>query len=483
MNTEPPNPTDLHGAYDAAQAVCARALAENPLLQSAAGLCRDIAHRFRRPAVMVGGAVRDILIGNPVADVDIATAVGIEEIAGGYRDSFGIGQSQRFGVTMVRWGEHQFEVAQFRKDGSYGDSRRPDSVSAATSFAEDAARRDFTINAMALTPDGTLLDHYGGLADLRARVVRTVGAPEERFREDGLRVLRAARFASRLGFDLDPATLRAMQQLTDVVLKVSGERIREEFTKSATSGRTLARFVELLDAAGVLAKVLPEVKALQGLRHSPVHHPEGGVWEHVLAALKASRTADPIANLAILFHDLGKATTGAEKDGQPTYLGHEAAGIPIFADITTRLRFSGEEREAIELAIHSHMLGHHFDQLSEKTVLKLRQHPHWETLLATFHADEAARGHLFQPEQFERKMARAEELIAKLGAKREFDVKMRRLINGTMIQSLLPGVDGKEIGRIKSAVQDEILARHFAISAVDVEALVLKMGRTEGSQM
>lgn len=460
--------------------VILRAFERTPLLRTAAGLCREIETRFGRQAVIVGGAVRDILNGQPVADADIATAVSAKEISAAFEDSFGIGQSQRFGVTMVKWENHHFEVAQFRKDGSYSDSRRPDSVEAAGSFRDDAARRDFTVNAMAITSDAELLDYFGGIDDLRVGVLQTVGNPETRFQEDGLRILRAGRFASRFGFSLAPETRSAMKKRSEVVLSVSGERIREEFIKVAASGAMLARFVEILDDTDVLGLVIPEIKALQGLAHSPVHHPEGGVWEHVLAALRASRSTDPITNLAILFHDLGKATTGIEKDGRPSYPGHEAAGIPIFEKIAGRLRFSGEQRAAIELAILSHMLGHQFDRLSDKVAIRLRQHPHWPTLLATFHADEAARMHLFDEAAFEKKMQRAEELVRKLGAKQEFEEKMGQMINGAMILSLHPGMDGKEVGRIKNLVRDEILARHFEIDATEIEALIRRAAAKGG---
>lgn len=258
--------------------------------------------------------------------------------------------------------------------------------------------------------------------------------------------------------------------------ELAPERIRDELFKSAKyGGGALASYIEHLDDTGLLGRFLPELVALQGLEHKEEHHPEGGVWEHVLAAVRASDSHDPVHNLAILFHDVGKAVTrGYHDDGGVHYQGHERAGGPIFNKLARRLKFSNEERQAIKTAVVDHMKMHKLHQMRDKKVLALRQHPHWDVLHTVGRADAKARLHLWNPEEFNRRIAHADALFQRMGDSAEFERRMAELIDGRKIIALT-GAKGPEIGRIKKIVRDWIIDNDFNVSAEEVEEKVLSL--------
>jgi poly(A) polymerase len=303
-------------------------------------------------AYLVGGCVRDQLLGRPAQDWDIATDAVPERIADLFARTIAVGKA--FGVMLVALPEGTYEVATFRGDGRYSDGRRPDHVEF-TGPEQDVARRDFTINALMYDPiEGRLLDWVGGVADIGRRLVRTVGDPLERFGEDHLRLLRAVRFAGRTGFGLDPATAAAMRQLAGLAAAVSGERLGDELARMLAEGAA-RRSLELLDATGLLPVVLPEVARLHGVTQPPEFHPEGDVWLHTLAMLGAwdarvqalpperppglSGDAQDRAILgwAVLLHDVGKPGTRTEDD-RICFYGHDAVGATLAEAILTRLR-------------------------------------------------------------------------------------------------------------------------------------------------
>ena len=216
---------------------------------------------------------------------------------------------------------------------------------------------------------------------------------------------------------------------------------------------------------------------MKDLKHNPKHHPEGDslVLGHVLEALKASKSSNPLTNIAILFHDLGKTTTLGYKNDQPTYYGHEAAGIPVFQKLAARLKISNADKEAIEFAIGNHMHGHKLGELNDKMVLRLRQNPNWDLLKDVIYSDEASRGHIFNPEQHENKMKRADDVMQKFGDKEAFEKRMSALINGELIMATIPNVNGKEIGRIKNLVRDWIIQQQFNATPEQVKEKILEV--------
>lgn len=448
-----------------------QSLLSNPLLAKGVRLCNEI-EKLGGQALIVGGAVRDLILKKPVHDIDIATNVPIATIEQKFH-AIDIGKSKDFGIVTVQFEGDNFEVANYRTEEGYSDSRRPDKVNIVQDFHGDSARRDFTINALGINKDGIIIDYHNGVKHLEQGIIKAVGDASERFSEDALRLMRAIRFAARMGFKIDPDTKSAIVELSHKIKNLAPERIHQELLKTAgEGGNVLADYIEHLDEVGLLNYILPELKVLQDFEHDPIHHPEGGVWDHVLAAVKASESTDPITNLAILFHDIGKAVTrGYKETGEVTYHGHEEAGVPIFDTISSRLRFSNSERDAIAYAIEHHMKGHLINQMADKKIIPIRQSPHWDTFKHVVKADAKARLHLWDPESFQRDMDRIEAVYKKFGDTAAFEAKMSKLIDGRKVMQIA-NVKGAEIGRIKNLVRDKIVELEFQVTPEQVEDMI-----------
>src|ERR1700693_5451930 len=292
-------------------------------------------------AWLVGGCVRDLILGREPADYDIATDATPAQLIEIFPKAQLVGA--QFGVVLVEG----VEVATFRSDHSYVDGRHPVEVRFESNAKQDVLRRDFTINALLLDPalvsssdelTSHVLAHVGGLNDLRKRVIRAIGDPEQRFEEDHLRMLRAIRFSARFGFEIEPATLAAIQKLHQRISRVSPERIRGELVRILTEGAPRRGF-ELLDVSGLLGDILPEVAAMKGVEQPPEFHPEGDVWTHTLIMLDGLREPTPTLALGVLLHDAGKPGTFRVAD-RIRFGGHVELGELIARDILTRLRFS-----------------------------------------------------------------------------------------------------------------------------------------------
>jgi poly(A) polymerase len=320
-------------------------------------------------AFYAGGCVRDQLMGVAPHDYDIATNARPEEVQGLFRRTVAVGL--HFGVIVVLESGHEFQVATFRNDGQYIDGRRPESVTFATP-EEDAARRDFTINGLFFDPiAGRLIDYVGGQEDLARKVLRAIGNPADRFREDRLRLLRAVRFTTTLGFDLDAPTWRAVCQHAAQITEVSAERIREELIKIFVSPRRQCGF-DLLDESGLLAAVLPEIEALKGCAQPPQFHPEGDVFVHtrIMLGLLPAEVSVPLV-FSVLFHDIGKpATFAVDPDGRIRFSGHDKLGAEMTERVMTRLRFSRAEIDATVEAVANHMV---FKDVQQMRVAKLKR--------------------------------------------------------------------------------------------------------------
>ena len=339
---------------------------------SARALADEICGRLRaagHQAYLVGGCVRDIVLGREPVDYDVATEATPDEVQKLFPDSLAVGA--QFGVVIVtavpgqqardseNQLENQVEVATFRSDVGYSDGRHPDRVVYARSPEEDVRRRDFTINALLLDPGtGQVLDFVGGRKDLEAGIIRAIGRPEERFREDKLRMLRAVRFAARFGYAIDGETFAAIRKLPGEVHQVSAERIRDELSKLLAEGAARRGF-ELLDETGLLAEVLPEVARMKGVEQPPEFHPEGDVWRHTLLMLEGLPAGcSPTLAWGVLLHDVGKPPTFKPPAGPGDRIRfdeHVEVGVRIAEAICQRLRFSNDDREQIAALIANHM--------------------------------------------------------------------------------------------------------------------------------
>ncbi|MDI3286247.1 CCA tRNA nucleotidyltransferase [Polyangium sp. 15x6] len=318
------------------------------------GICRRLRDNGKRGWI-VGGCVRDLLRGEPAKDWDVATDARPEEVMRMFRKVIPTGL-QHGTVTVLLRGVH-YEVTTLRGEGAYSDGRRPDSVEFVDDISADLARRDFTVNAIALDPvDGHLIDPFGGKRDLDARVVRAVGEPRERFGEDGLRILRAARFSATLEFTIDPDTERAMGEPRSLVTfrRVSAERVRDEWLKSMRARRPSVAF-EAMRRTGVLEITCPELLEGVGCVQNKWHAFD--VWGHVMACLDASEPV-PLLRVAALLHDVAKPRTRAfsEKTEDYTFYDHEKIGAEMATEILGRLRFSNEERDRIAALVRHHLI-------------------------------------------------------------------------------------------------------------------------------
>ena len=354
---------------------------------SAAQLAREIVKKLKAAgfrAYLVGGCVRDLLLERTPVDYDVATSARPEQIQRLFPDALPVGK--HFGVLLVRRGGDEVEVATFRSEHGYRDGRHPDNVSFETDPARDAARRDFTINALLFDPEtGEVLDYTGGQADLKARLLRAIGDPEARFREDRLRMLRAVRLASTLGFEIDPQTLEAVRRYANRIHEVSPERRRDELVRLLTGGGA-RRGVELLDQSGLLVEELPEVSAMKGVAQPPEFHPEGDVWTHTLLMLELMQ--QPTATLAfgVLLHDVGKPKTFRLED-RIRFNDHAAVGARMAADIMRRLRFSNDEIRTVSALVAEHLRFKDVQKMRESTLRRFLRAPYFEELLELHRLD------------------------------------------------------------------------------------------------
>ena len=330
----------------------------------------EIVRRLRAEgfqAYLVGGCVRDLVMGHEPADYDVATDATPEQVLGLYPGSLTVGA--HFGVVVVLQAGGPIEVATFRSDGRYADGRHPSEVRYAKTPQEDVRRRDFTINGLLYDPiEDRVLDYVNGQADIRGRCIRTIGDPFERFEEDYLRMLRAVRFAARFGFTLDPAAVEAIRQLAPQIQDTSAERIRDEILKILTEGGPRRGF-ELLDETGLLREVLPEMKALQGVAQPPQFHPEGDVWVHTMMMLDGLGSPTPTLALGVLLHDVGKPPTFTVRE-RIRFDNHVEVGARMAQEICHRLRLSSRERERVVELVRHHLRFKDFPRMRRSTQLR-----------------------------------------------------------------------------------------------------------------
>src|SRR5271167_3165384 len=361
----------------------------------ATNIVRELRNRGFQ-AYLAGGCVRDTLLGVVPADYDVATDATPAEVMRIFPDTYAVGA--QFGVVLVPlrppaetstqpedvWVGHPappadvpsehpnyVEVATFRNDGTYTDGRHPDRVSYSEDPREDVQRRDFTINGLLMDPlDGNrVLDFVGGRDDLKAGVIRAIGDPERRFAEDKLRMLRAVRFAARLGYVIEPGTYAAIQRLAPGIEQVSRERVRDELTKMLTEGHARRAF-ELLDSIGLLKEVLPEVDRMHGVEQPPEFHPEGDVWIHTLLLL-----------------DVGKPPTFRVAPDRIRFDGHVEVGTRMAEEICHRLHFSNEDTRQIVALVANHMRFADAERMKESTLKRFLRLPRFDEHLALHRID------------------------------------------------------------------------------------------------
>ena len=406
---------------------------DNPHYEAAWRVARRL-HALGHAAYFAGGCVRDMLLGVVPQDFDVATDATPDLVQQAFPRTESVGA--HFGVVLVidkvpqglqpgsplernvraeartlqsepppvdlpEFLRIATEVATFRHDGAYSDGRRPDEVRFSSDPREDVLRRDFSINGLLLDVlryeqgdplEECVLDFVGGRSDLHAGLVRAIGEPERRFAEDKLRLLRAVRFAARLGFEIEPRTLRAIQEQAGEIGAVSAERVRDELTRILTEGHARRGF-ELLDQTGLLQQVLPEIARMQGVEQPPQYHPEGDVWTHTLMLLEhLPSNSSPTLAWGMLLHDVGKPATFTPPDpARPgdriRFNGHVEVGIAVARTILNRLRFSNEDAAQILALVQHHMQFGDVMKMKQSTLKRFLRLPKFDEHLALHFAD------------------------------------------------------------------------------------------------
>ncbi len=423
------------------------------LAEKICGVLRDAGHQ----AYLVGGCVRDLVLGREPADYDVATDALPERVQQLFPDSIAVGA--QFGVIIVAEDSVQVEVATFRSDVGYSDGRHPDRVTYARSPEEDVRRRDFTINGLLLDPrTGEVLDFVGGRDDLRAGLLRAIGEPGLRFREDKLRMVRAVRFAARLDYAIEPATLAALGRLAPQVTQVSAERLRDELTKLLTEGAARRGF-ELLDETGLLIIVLPEAAKMKGVEQPPQFHPEGDVWIHTRLMLeKLAAGSSPTLAWGVLLHDVGKPPTftpAASTGDRIRFDEHVEVGTRMAEEICRRLRFSNDDTEQVAALVANHLRFKDVFEMRPSTLKRFVRLPRFEEHLELHRLDCLASHGMLDAYQFVRQF---------LAETPPAQVRPARLVSGDDLKQMgfAPGPQFREILR---AVEDAQLDGRLASRA------------------
>lgn len=424
------------------------------LPQDVLALCNALRGHGKR-AWIVGGCVRDALLGRQVADWDLATDARPAELMKIFPRAIPTGIEH--GTVTVMLHHRPFEVTTLRGETTYSDGRRPDAVHFVDDITADLARRDFTVNAIAIDPlDGHVIDPFEGRKDLGARVLRAVGNPVERFSEDGLRVLRAARFVATLGFELDPPTRDAIRPTLGTYRKVSAERVRDEWVKTMKAQKPSQAF-EVMRTTGILEITCPELLESVGCEQNKFHAFD--VWGHAMACLDAC-AGDPILRLAALFHDVGKPRSRAfsDKTQDYTFYEHERIGAEIVEPICARLRMSNEERERITHLVRHHLF-HYASDWSDAAVRRWLRRVGLERLedLYTLNdADVRSKGKdaTRDLEALAQLKAHVARVLAAGAALSTRDLR----INGRDLMQELGMKPGPQLGQVLAALLDAVLA-------------------------
>ena len=420
-------------------------------------------------AYLVGGCVRDLLLGKKPNDWDMTTNAHPEEILDLF-EGYAVGTGLQHGTVTVVLNGYPFEVTTYRVDGEYTDHRHPDAVRFTENLREDLSRRDFTINSMAMDRKGMVKDYFGGQEDLKCGMIRCVGEPQQRFEEDALRIMRAIRFSSVLGFPIEDATNNAIHAQA-ALLDVAMERIRIELLK-LLSGKDAVRV--LLDYADVLGVFLPEILPAIKCDQKNFHHCYD-VWEHIARTVGYIR-ADDVLRMTMLLHDLGKpACMTIDEEGVGHFRGHANESCKMGQDILRRLRFDNDSTARILKLVEWHDVPIEPRERTLRRVLNKMGLQGTRDLLAVKRADNLAQAPEFLGRQ--QQIDELEQLLEHILEKDACFSLKQLAINGNDLMAL--GYKGKEIGQmlqfLLELVMDESIPNHK-------DALLLKAEEEQKKQ-
>jgi tRNA nucleotidyltransferase (CCA-adding enzyme) len=416
-------------------------------------ICHELRNAGER-AWVVGGCVRDTLLGEPVNDWDVATSALPEKVQQTFRKVIPTGIDH--GTVTVLWKGGAYEVTTLRGEGAYSDGRRPDNVVFVGDIDQDLARRDFTVNAIAYDPvDGRVVDPFHGLVDMQSKVLRAVGDPKERFQEDGLRVLRGARFVATLDFELEEATEAAFRDALDTFRKVSPERVREEWLKTMKA-RAPSRAFEVMRRTGILEVTYPELLEQVGCEQNQWHAYD--VWNHTMRVLDESE-GDPIERMAALLHDVAKPRTRARSDKTEdwTFYHHERVGADMAERWLRDYKFSNRERELIVGLVRHHLIcySNEWTDAAVRRFMKRVGPDNVEQLLRLGEADALGKGRNVEEEleALKELRSRIDEQIEQGGALTTQDLA----IDGTDVVEHLEGGPGPVVGQVLRELLERVI--------------------------
>ncbi len=399
-------------------------------------------------AYIVGGCVRDFLMNKTPNDFDIATNAQPQDTKKCFEGYRLITNGEKHGTIAVVIDSEVVEITTYRIDGSYSDSRHPESVTFSKNLSEDLSRRDFTVNAMALDKNGEIVDLYGGRADIENKIIRTVGNPSDRFEEDALRIMRGLRFASQLGFEIESETSEQIHKKAHLLKNISVERIRDEFLKLICGEKAVAILRDYCDVTEVF---IPEIKDMYGfLQHTPFHKYD--VWEHTLNAV-GNISCESVLRMTMLLHDIAKPDCFTiDKNGVGHFKGHAPLGAVKAKKILERLRFSNKETKLITTLIENHRDTYKCDADVKRMMGRVGEDT-FRLLLKVKRADDGAKGVYFEKDKQRLDFAekRLDEIIRNNECYRISDMK----INGCDISNI--GFNGKQVGEILNILYEKVI--------------------------
>lgn len=412
----------------------------------------DTIQRAGFEAYIVGGCVRDSILGREPEDWDITTSAKPEQIKGLFRRTIDTGIQH--GTVTVMLEKEGFEVTTYRIDGKYEDNRHPKEVIFTPNLIEDLKRRDFTINAMAYNEAGGLIDIFGGLKDIETGVIRCVGDPRERFEEDALRIMRAIRFSAQLGYDIEEKTREAIRQFSPSLSRISAERVQVELVKLLTSDHP--EYLRIAYDNGVTNVILPEFDTAMHTEQNHVHH-QYCVGEHILHALKAVE-ADKYLRLAVLLHDIGKpATLKLDDNGVTHFYNHAVVSADMAKTILRRLRFDNDTVSMVSRLVLYHDYGNNVDpdmRIVRRAVSKIGEEV-FPLLFSVKRADILAQSGYLRQEKLDR-LEKWQQLYRKvISAGQCVSLKTLAVTGSDLIaMGMKPG---KEIGTALNTLLDLVL--------------------------
>ncbi|MDR1946113.1 MAG: CCA tRNA nucleotidyltransferase [Desulfovibrio sp.] len=432
-------------------------------------------------SAIAGGSIRSLLFDEEPHDCDIVTNAPEETVRRLFYVVEDISKNMHLKVFLVTVGGYKYEIARLRAESKTSDHRRPEYVRFVDDFKYDAERRDFTVNAMFLASDGSIIDYFGGRDDIAGKVLRCVGNPAERFDEDVLRILRGIRFAVKYDLRIEDGTREAMRVNAKYLIALPPVRITGELDKMMDlGGFRFSRALKIMRDTGVLDVILPEVAALKNFFHDKLYHPESckiadrecknctlctnTVLNHVIESVRVCQLSDTLVLWAVLLHDVGKAQCFAvkDKDGQKklTYHAHEKAGVAIIEQIAERLKLPVKTKKVAQFCTEKHMMCHKLQEMKPAKVLKLMEHRFFNYLMEVADCDVLCRGDL----------AAAEEIRMRSEFTKKFRVlyNATRLVNGLFILENTDMEPGPKIGEIIEKL------RNFIVTTGEIDMEVIK---------